>query len=224
MNHLNWFLPVVLALSSGLNAQSNDSRYQPLPRTAVGVIHLSIFPIEGELKSKSKQISVRKSPSTTAPILMVMHSENDVLAAREINYEQSAAVVFKRKATWYQIETRSGKGWISEKDSEGFIPVESLLSGRTTFLWLNEWDGSIYGSPSTFSKPIQIKWKVPRGDDTSAEFLEWKVINGKPWIRVKLLTKVYCDDITVLNKDLIGWIPAYSPKGNLVMWFYSRGC
>ena len=224
MNHLNWLFPFVLALSSGLNAQSIDSLYQPLPRAAVGVIHLSIFPIEGKLKANSKLISVRKSPSTTAPTLMVLHSESDVLEVREINYEHSAAVVFERKSPWYQIETRSGKGWISAKDSEGFIPVESLLSGRMSFLRFDEWDGSIYGSPSTSSKPIQINWKVSRTGDTDAEFLEWKVIDGKPWIRVKLLAKAYCDDTTVLNKDTIGWLPAYSSKGNLVMWFYSRGC
>ncbi len=226
MNHLNRLLPFILTISISLKAQSNDSLFQPLPRAAVGVIHLSIFPTEGERKVTSKQISVRKSPSTSAPLLLILHSENDVLAAREIDYEHSAAVVFARKSNWYQIETRSGKGWISAKDSEGFIPVESLLRDKMSFIWFNEWNGSIFGTPSTSSKPIKIKLKreLPQVVGLDAEFLEWKVINGEPWIRVKLLAKMYCDDITVLKIDTIGWLPAYSSKGNLVMWFYSRGC
>jgi len=221
------FHPLLLSFFFALQtaiAQSEEIDFQPLPRSAIGVLHLSIFPIEGITNKTSKSIPVRKAPDFASPLVMVLKSKNDLTSTREVDYEHSAAVVFIRKQDWYQVATRFGKGWISGKDAGDFIAVEKIFYSRMSFLRAEEWNGVIYPTPSLSKKPIPINWKTHHKGDSDATFLEWKVVEGQPWIRVRLLAKAYCEDITVLDRDIVGWIPAYSQKGNLVMWYYSRGC
>jgi len=224
MKFLQPVLILIFMCSHLLLAQTSDVQFGALPQKAIGVLYLSIFPNEGVAKPNLKPISVRINPNKNSKIIINLHSPNDVLESREIEYEHSAAIALNQSNGWFQIETRLGKGWVSGKDVEKFVRVESLFYGKMTYLRYDEWDGILFESPVPTAKRKDIKWVKPRNDNTDAEFIEWKQSSGRSWIKVRLLSKVYCDDARVLKQDIVGWIPAYSLKGNLVMWFFSRGC
>ena len=188
-----------------------------------GALWLSIFPVEGGFDVPATAIPVRKAPDVTSPLIMTIKVPSDV-NSREIEYEANAALAYNQYPGWFQIKTRMGLGWVAEKNTLRFDPIEKLLLGKMTYLAKDEWDGTIYESASFSSKRIQITWKQTEMGAYPANLLGQKWSGGQLWLNVLLPKKEICTDATVLDADTRGWVPAYSLKGNLVMWLYSRGC
>ena len=224
MNLLSSILFIALAPILTLQAQSQVEidPDRSLPRSAHGLIYLNIFPVEGIKSDKAQNIPARKSPDSSSPLVMMIKSPTDI-SSRGVG-NSSAAVVYGQAPGWYQVQTRFGKGWLSRKLTESFVPVECLLKDGSTYLRDDEWDGVIFESSSTTSRILKIESLQKDVKPSNAEFLEWKWSEGQPWIQVKLLAIPHDGEPPILKADITGWIPAYSTTGYLVMWFYPFGC
>ena len=215
----------------GLRAQAMplEDPHGSVPFGVQGVVFLAIYPQEGEMDPKARPVPVRKAPDAAAPLVMMAKAPED-LASREVGYEYSAALVYGQQPGWYLVRTRYGKGWISDKNAQGFKPLEGLSAGHMSYLVREEWNGRLYESPSLAAKPVELHLggALLNYDNTDADVLEWKWSEGQLWIRVRILGKGYCSGEEETEKEMAadptGWVPAYSARGNLVMWFYSRGC
>jgi hypothetical protein len=192
------------------------------PKNAHGILHLSLFSNQGLTKPDVRSIPVRKEPDPTSQLVMMLRLQQDVLKC-EVEYERNAALVFGQTPGWFQIQTKYGKGWVSQNHVGDFISIESLLSNSMTYLETSEWDGFLYSLPN-FSSEIVIYHALFEGKPSLARFLEWKWSNGQPWIKVTLLSNDICSGENLLESEVSGWIPAYTRKGNLIMWIYPRGC
>jgi hypothetical protein len=49
------------------------------------------------------------------------------------------------------------------------------------------------------------------------------MVGDSLWLRVELLEESPCESGSAKVTD-VGWVPAYSPDGEPIAWFYSRGC
>lgn len=192
------------------------------PKNAQGILHLSIFSNQGVTNLNTRSIPIREEPDPSSQLVMMLRLQQDVLKC-EVEYERNAALVFGQVQGWFQIQTKYGKGWVSQNHAGEFIPIETLLSSSMTYLESSEWDGVLYSLP-TFDSDKVVFHALFDGKPSLASFVEWKWSNGQPWIKVKFLSNDICSGEDLLESEVSGWIPAYTRKGNLIMWIYPRGC
>ena len=67
-----------------------------------------------------------------------------------------------------------------------------------------------------------LKRDQPDNDEYAVRIDEVREIDGGVWLQVETLTG-QCEAATPTAVDR-GWVPAYSGRGALTAWFYSRGC
>jgi len=219
-------LCIPLAFSILSNAQTVSEEYRPLPLGAQGVISIpGVLDLFEGVNSNKKQIPIRKQPNLNSPLVMTLQSGSDC-SYRTISELDNRAVVYFQIPGWYQIKTRLGMGWISSKFAGKFTSLDNLLHGGYL---TDEWDGILRSSPSINSKPLEIKWITPNypgiNEPPGIKVISFEWSEGQLWVHIILTKIIPCSsDVKCLNEDLPGWVPAYSPKGMLIIWFFPLGC
>lgn len=176
-----------------------------------------------------RAVAIYAAPDDSTPPITTLVELED-FEYREFTYEGAAAVVYRQRPDWYEIGVRlpdRKKAWLRAGDAGDFMPVGELLTGRLAYL--NEhWDGHLWadaGSGRRSGEPSRLI--APSPHDTRAELavriLETRSVGDGLWLRVETMEENECvrADSPVVDR---GWIPAYSATGQLVAWFFSRGC
>jgi len=142
------------------------------------------------------------------------------IATREYAYEEVGAVVRERRPDWYRLALRDGRSaWVRAADAGAFHSLAELLTNRLGYLGA-QWDGWVWPA-SGAGHPVT----VPRvaGDEQPVTVIGSEEVGGSLWLQVELLDRSPCDGP---GERIIqtGWVPAFTPAGMPVAWFYARGC
>jgi hypothetical protein len=151
---------------------------------------------------------------------------------REYTYEGAAAVVYERRPGWYRIGIRAplesghDTAWISAKSTGGFLGLADLLVGSQAYL--NEhWDGYVWTAPVQGMRTGLSKLKRDHDpnarEEYAARILAVREVGAGIWLRIETVRAACVESDPTAVVDA-GWVPAYGGSGNLVAWFYSRGC
>lgn len=141
------------------------------------------------------------------------------LPVREFAYEQPAAIVLERRDRWARIRLADGDAWVREPARSDFLPLQTLLSDRLTYL-TEEWDGRLAAVPGG---PLRGGARVELGEQ-AARVTAFRVHNGALWTQVAVLARGVCDGGETPPVVAQGWVPAHAGSGEPNVWFYSRGC
>lgn len=170
----------------------------------------------------TRPVAARAEPASDAPVVARIAAPQDVRTA-EYTYERKAAIVREQRAGWYRILLAGGRsGWVRREDAGAFHPVAELLVDHLAYL--NEhWDGWVWPDPGA-GFPVRSPVKKRDGrQEYAVNVLGVQDLAGTLWLRVEVLSASPCGEgsPTVTNR---GWVPAYTPEGKLIAWFFSRGC
>lgn len=154
-------------------------------------------------------------------------SSYEQLEHREVGYEQVAAEVYAyaddADQRWYKVRLTSGAyAWLSPDAAGTYWPVDELLPRRLNYL-TNGWNRMLWPSLGA-GLPTRLAYSTdtpPR--EQPVNVISTARIGGSLWLEVEVLRSSPCEsgDSRALAR---GWIPAYSGQGELVAWYYSRGC
>lgn len=168
----------------------------------------------------SPPLAVRDEPNDAARVIHQISSAQDVVTL-EFTYERKAAVVRERREGWYRValdDTRSG--WVAAEVGV-FHPVAELLVNRLNYL-NQHWDGWIWPEPGA-GLPVQIAVAKELPRESPVNIVETQILADTLWLRVEVLSSDPCAGGTP-GIRASGWVPAFTPRGKLIAWFYSRGC
>ena len=219
-------LLLATSVSAQIGKQVEDTQHM------IGLLEVprlfGIYNLDSPSASPSSQgaIKLYSAPTTKAGVMAVAEKPEDIEAA-EHAYEEKSAVTYKRHTGWYLIgvSTNSGttKGWISAREAGAFYSLGRLLLRSMSYL-TEHWDKRLWTLPTTLSRNKRIAIKgYGRPVHYDVNVISAKKKGHQLWLRVELLGPGRCSGVEpkVIAK---GWIPAYSRRGNLNAWFYSRGC
>ena len=146
------------------------------------------------------------------------------IEALEYDYEASGAVVYELARNAYRVRLSDGRyGWLRTSDAGSFHSLMSLYAESLTYL-TGEWDGRVFETPPTSDTSSSRPGRFRRNDDeTPVDVVEGKEDQaGRLWVRIEVLSSVCsAEEPRVLDR---GWVPAHDAKGQLNVWFWSRGC
>ncbi len=185
------------------------------------IIGMLAFPELVDLPSTTllkNPINIYSSPEDEAPLQRKIPALSE-LKTREIGYEMEAALVFHRSDEWSQVKLLSGEfGWVKDSESTRFHSLKEILPGRVSYLTRN-WDRLIWRVPGA-DIPTELSMK---GDEIAVDITSSKEIANSLWFKVHIYKENPCSNG---NRDFTwsGWIPAWNAKGELSIWFWSRGC
>lgn len=167
-------------------------------------------------------IEVRAAPVADSEVIRVIGSPEDVVT-REYTYERKGAVVLEQRPEWYRVALPDDRtGWVSARAAGPWHPVDQLVVNRLSYLTA-AWDGWVWPDPGA-GIPVNTHLKKSEGrHEYPANVLGTQDIGGTLWLRIEILSADPCDGGSpkVVHG---GWAPAYSPEGELTVWFHSRGC
>lgn len=173
----------------------------------------------GATPSTRRALTVFNEPGSSGVSTVVKNPRQ--LVTREAGYELAAVVVHERRDAWYRIALAPDRtGWIRANDAGTFHPVAELLTNRLTYL-NDHWDGWIWPA-SGAGHPQQAAPRNP-GKEQPVRILASEKVGDSLWLQIELLHGDPCG-ATPPKVVHAGWIPAYTPTGQLTAWFYSRGC
>jgi hypothetical protein len=209
------------ALTSGYAAPSPPSGQPvlPLPGDPHAELRgLLALPALTAGPTPQRGLTLYRAPDTESAVLAEV-SRLDELMTRELAGEQPAAVVAARRDGWYELTLRDGRrGWVPASDAGAFRDLAALLTNRLNYLTA-EWDGWLWPS-SGAGYPA----KGPRsGNETPARIVGSETVGDTLWLQVEVLDRSPCDGP---GERVVqgGWVPAFTPAGKLVAWYYARGC
>jgi len=167
-------------------------------------------------------VRVFSAPSSSAKVIKVVHSYNDV-ESREYAYELPGAVVYAKLEGWYRVRIADASfGWLAAEDAGTWFPYDQLPLKRLAYL-TGEWSGLTWPGPGA-GIPVRKELSTNRErQEYPVEVLEAVEIGGMPWFRIEVLKDDPCS-VDSPGKSYFGWVPAYGRRGNPNIWFYSRGC
>jgi hypothetical protein len=214
-------------LASSPSADPRTSATPRLPRFGdpaaqiVGLLELPTL-LDGEngaTPAVRKPLAVYANPTESNPSASVRDARG--LLTREVSYEQPSAVVRERRSGWFRIALAGGgSGWVRAEDAGKFHPVAELLSNRLTYL-TEHWDGWVW--PASGAGHPAKQEKRAAGREQPARITGSEVVGDSLWLQVEVLDGDPCEG-GAPNVVHAGWIPAYTPDGELTAWFHSRGC
>lgn len=145
----------------------------------------------------------------------------DGVESREAGYEEAAAVVFGVSAGWYRLRLiEGGYGWLPPDQAGTFHPYPQIAVNRLNYIPA-PWHGFVWPSPGA-GLPTRTMAE-PGQREVPIEVLEEIDLAGSPWLRINVLQDSPCE-VAAPRVRVSGWIPAWGPAGEPVVWFYSRGC
>ncbi len=168
--------------------------------------------------AEARTLAVFDAPDEATARAAPLRSADEVMT-REVGYEQPAAVVRAQRPGWYRLALRDGDGWVRAADAGAFHPVAAALVDRLGYL-TPHWDGWVWPDPGAGHPQL-----APRVADAEqpATVRATAQIGDTLWLQVEVLERSPCADGTS-RVVITGWVPAYTPDGELTAWFYSRGC
>lgn len=211
-------------------AAASDARTTATPRLPrfgdpaakiVGLLELPhlLGEAEGATPTLRKPLPIYARHGDSQPSRSVSTSQN--LQTREVGYELPAAVVREQRAGWFRIALSDGRdGWVRAEDAGSFHGIAALLVNRLTYL-TEHWDGWVWPA-SGAGHPAKEEKRSPAREQP-ARIVGSEVVGDSLWLQVEVLDRDGCQG-TPPNVIHGGWVPAYTPDGELVAWFYSRGC
>jgi hypothetical protein len=164
-------------------------------------------------------VTAYAAPAPDAARVAVIRDARDVVT-REYDYEGPGAVVEEQRGEWFRIALASGKSvWVRASDCGPFYPLAELVVNRLTYLNAH-WDGWVW--PSAGAGYPQTAPRNP-GREQPVNIVAAEKIGDSLWLQVEVLDGDPCDGkpAKVVHG---GWVPAYTPDGEPIAWFYSRGC
>jgi len=195
----------------------------PVSSSAKGLLDLGdISNFGGEITLKTLKIPIYRSPTTSSKVILTLKSITQTEYKEMQTSAKSMPVAYDHQNEWYKIRTITGDGWIASKYVSQFIPLEKIV---VTGCLMEEWNGFLYSKPSYTSTRFKPKWIRPgfpqECDLVGIKVIESKWIDGRLWLQVLISSIIPCSsDFKCLDKDLPGWIPAFTKSGLLVVWEY----
>lgn len=142
----------------------------------------------------------------------------------ETRFATLAAVAFERSGDWFRIQLQSGSGWVKPRGPARFNPYPELMKQSLTYI-PKGWDGNLWMTPGAETAGrIPAAWRRYLTDNVMAEVLEYRILNGELWMRVRLDPEYGCELYPKTLPKTEGWLPAYRASGQHSVWFFSRGC
>lgn len=142
----------------------------------------------------------------------------------ESSYETPALPVFEvADGHWYRIRLclpQAEWGWI--RSERPYHSLVELLTGDEQLNHLtHKWDHKLYEDPEghSFDVPLAANQE---GKEVPYVGLEHRVVEGRLWLKVKVLDQVCGPDEP--KPIASGWVPAKGREGEPIAWFWSRGC
>ncbi len=214
------FVVSQLTALSGLDALGRSSRQVidagDVDNTAiVGLLDIAALSHTDNVPLFAKPDSADKPESHIRSYDDVQH--------RESGYEVDAALVYAIANDWYKVKRSDGSfAWLGPDAAGTYWPLESLLPNRLNYL-TDQWNRLLWpmlgaGLPSRLSYAGENR---PR--EQPVNVLAAERIGGSLWLEVEVLKSSPCESGDS-RATARGWIPAYSPQGEPVAWYYSRGC
>ena len=155
-------------------------------------------------------------------------SDRTELTSLEHGYEQLSAAVYEMREiddrVWYRVHyttARSfGDAWISSRDTSTYHPLADVLVHGLAFL-TDSWDRAVFDEPGAHSGKRTIPVTIER---PNVHVLATAGDAQHLWLRIELLDGGACEGSEQPAIATSGWIPAFSPDGQLTAWHYPRGC
>lgn len=221
-------LPRLAALrerAGGADPRASATAVLPLPgdpnAQLVGLLELpGLLPSPDGTPAPHRPRTLRVAPAEDAAVRAEVRRPA-TLATREYAYEAPGAVVIARRPGWYRLRLADGgDGWLRAGDAGAFHPLAALVVNRLNYL-TRHWDGWVWPAAGA-GYPQLVDRRVP-GDEQPARVLAAEAIGDTLWLQVEVLDRDPCVDGEARGVHA-GWVPAYTPGGELVAWFHSRGC
>lgn len=205
---------------------------QPMDRV-VGIVEVpGFFGGPGkENPPKTKALRLFQKPSFFSQVAGVIHSGGE-LDHEEFDYEAPGALVFAQSGLrfrpWYYVKGEKVSGWLPPSDAARFHSYESLVRERLTYL-VADWDGRVWDAPG-YDQPSR---RPPLPKRTAADHprtrcgvdvQDSRTVQGQLWFKVQLRSLPDPDPGSREWRGACGWVPAYSARGEIRVWFFSRGC
>jgi len=143
----------------------------------------------------------------------------------EHTYEGESVVVYEREGNaWYRVGLgKDGRrtAWVRAEDAGTFRPIGALLVESAAYLDA-DWDGRLWNEPGGSARASTKKKRGAR-EEYAADVVGTREVDGALWLHVRLYAGDPCEDGDT-STDEEGWVPAYTQRGALTAWFWSRGC
>jgi hypothetical protein len=151
------------------------------------------------------------------------------LLMSEISYAIMGVHVYDRSDDWLLVglgpDNNRRYGWLPAKYAFDFHSLDELLGRKMTYA-TKGWDKILYPSPNRSTPGVNVGPALPPRDvpwglcDMRVD--ETRRVEGELWLKVSIVTNMCTGGIFNILRQ--GWIPAFSPKGELNVWIYARGC
>lgn len=172
-------------------------------------------------------VTLYNEPTEHTAVAAVV-SDRTELTSLEHGYEQLSAAVYEMRQiedrVWYRVHYTTsrgfGDGWISNRDTSAYHSLADMLVHGLAFL-TNSWDRAVFAAPRANSSKQTMPVTIDRANvhvvatAGDAEHL---------WLQIELLDGNACEGSEQPAIAMRGWIPAFSPNGQLTAWHYARGC
>lgn len=217
-----------MLLAASVRAQQEEE--QDRRRYMIGLLEIPsvlgpFMSLDSERPTSKRAVKIYSAPTAQSKIIAVI-DDPEKIASTKLSSEEIGAPAYKKRDGWYLIGLEEGnaRGWISPTDAGAFIPVDRLFIERLAYL--NEhWDKRLWSLPERGSSSRRLRLK---GERTPPEYdvniTGTKRVGGKLWLRVEVLGPGRCRGLNEPRVIARGWVPAFTPRGELIAWYYSGGC
>lgn len=154
-------------------------------------------------------------------LIVNVHNKADgsvsLLDTQEFDYESPAAVVLEQHNDWFKLRTADGPVWIQATPQAKYHSLASLLQKRLSYI-------TPASAGHIFTRPGGSDISASVSGETSVSVVKSTNVDDKLWLYVQVMSHSICDPSEKPDVVLQGWMPAYTPAGQLNLWFYARGC
>ena len=170
-------------------------------------------------------VEVRALPSSESEIIFQLDNL-DATEAYEWDYEQRGLAVYAYEHdgtdSWYRVRIKVNArfGWVKGHKDLRFHGLSELVTNSLSYL-TSEWDRRVFSDPVMSKSALKL---AARGSEVPISVASTAMVEGKLWILVVVLQESPCSSSDAPPVLAAGWVPALSDRGQLNVWFYSRGC
>jgi hypothetical protein len=182
-------------------------------------------PLLGRLQVARPWYLEEESPCEWIEVAVVEAASGNAVPVpfMEFSYEQPGLVVLERNQDWFRISMGERSGWIRYPTVERYLPYQQLVQQSLAYLPPG-WSGELWESPEAGASFVPMAWAPFLASDLTVEVLEYRLIQGEPWLKLSLDPEYGCGTLPGSPPAVEGWIPAYRASGENAVWFHSRGC